>query len=194
MKKWNDFTRREKMIGVLVTGFAVLTVGGIGNAMSGSSPSPAPSPIQQQTAPITTYKEVQETEIIPFSKTSRNDGSMPNGEREVTTKGVNGVKTLTYTVTLVDGVETKRELIREEETKAPIDEVTTIGTYVAPVRQQAPSGGCDPNYSGACVPIASDVDCAGGSGNGPAYVSGPVYVVGTDIYGLDRDGDGVGCE
>lgn len=53
---------------------------------------------------------------------------------------------------------------------------------------------CDPNYSGPCVPIASDVDCAGGSGNGPAYVVGPVYVVGIDIYGLDPDGDGVGCE
>jgi hypothetical protein len=52
---------------------------------------------------------------------------------------------------------------------------------------------CDPNYS-PCVPIASDVDCAGGSGNGPAYVSGPIQVVGTDIYGLDRDGDGVACQ
>ena len=56
----------------------------------------------------------------------------------------------------------------------------------------APSG-CDPNYSG-CVPIASDVDCAGGSGNGPAYVQGPVRVIGGDPYGLDRDNDGVGCE
>lgn len=54
--------------------------------------------------------------------------------------------------------------------------------------------GCDPNYSGACVPIASDVDCAGGSGNGPAYVRGPVRVIGRDIYGLDRDGDGIGCD
>jgi hypothetical protein len=53
--------------------------------------------------------------------------------------------------------------------------------------------GCDPNYSG-CVPIASDVDCAGGGGNGPAYVKGPVRVIGKDIYGLDRDGDGIGCE
>jgi resuscitation-promoting factor RpfB len=44
------------------------------------------------------------------------------------------------------------------------------------------------------VPIASDVDCAGGSGNGPAYVRGPVKVIGDDIYGLDRDGDGWGCE
>lgn len=60
--------------------------------------------------------------------------------------------------------------------------------------QDAGSDGCDQNYSGQCVPIASDVDCAGGSGNGPAYVRGPVYVVGSDIYGLDRNNDGVGCE
>jgi hypothetical protein len=53
---------------------------------------------------------------------------------------------------------------------------------------------CDPNYSG-CVPIASDVDCAGGRGNGPAYVDGPVRVIGTDIYDLDgNDNDGIGCE
>lgn len=53
---------------------------------------------------------------------------------------------------------------------------------------------CDPNYTGACVPVASDVDCASGSGNGPAYVSGPVRVVGDDIYGLDSNHDGIGCE
>lgn len=53
---------------------------------------------------------------------------------------------------------------------------------------------CDPNYSGSCVPIASDVDCSSGSGNGPAYAHGPVTVVGTDIYDLDRDHDGIGCE
>ncbi|MCV7030254.1 hypothetical protein [Mycobacterium sherrisii] len=64
---------------------------------------------------------------------------------------------------------------------------------IAPI-PQAPGQSCDPNYSGACVPIASDVDCAGGSGNGPAYVKGPVRVIGKDIYGLDRDGNGIGCE
>ena len=56
-----------------------------------------------------------------------------------------------------------------------------------------PTQHCDPNYS-PCVPIASDVDCAGGSGNGPAYVEGPVRVIGNDIYDLDSDGDGIGCE
>ena len=70
---------------------------------------------------------------------------------------------------------------------------TTVAQSAARYVQEQGSD-CDPNYSGACVPIASDVDCAGGSGNGPAYVSGPVTVIGKDIYGLDRDGNGIGCE
>lgn len=53
---------------------------------------------------------------------------------------------------------------------------------------------CDPNYEGACLdPNASDYDCEGGSGDGPDY-TGAVTVVGVDHYGLDSDGDGVGCE
>jgi len=63
-----------------------------------------------------------------------------------------------------------------------------------PAPAPRPSSNCHPNYTGKCVPKASDVDCAGGSGNGPAYVSGPVTVVGYDVYGLDGDDDGIGCE
>jgi hypothetical protein len=71
--------------------------------------------------------------------------------------------------------------------------VAVVGRFIldAPLEQ---SSDCDPNYKGACVPIDSDVDCEGGGGNGPSYVSGPVYVVGKDIYGLDNNHDGVGCE
>lgn len=54
------------------------------------------------------------------------------------------------------------------------------------------ASGCDPNYSG-CVPIASDVDCEGGSGDGPEY-TGVVTVTGSDIYDLDSDSDGTACE
>ena len=53
--------------------------------------------------------------------------------------------------------------------------------------------GCTPGYS-PCIPPGPDVDCAGGGGNGPRYVQGPVRVTGSDPYGLDADGDGVGCE
>jgi hypothetical protein len=70
--------------------------------------------------------------------------------------------------------------------------VQSVGPYQMPVPQQQGSE-CDPNYE-PCVPIDSDVDCASGSGNGPSYVDGPVTVVGTDIYDLDRDGNGTGCE
>jgi hypothetical protein len=53
---------------------------------------------------------------------------------------------------------------------------------------------CHPSYTGACLdPNAYDYDCLGGSGNGPLY-TGPVTVVGTDTFGLDADGDGIGCE
>lgn len=57
----------------------------------------------------------------------------------------------------------------------------------------AQGSGCDTNYDG-CVPVSSDVDCAGGSGDGPDYVAGPVSVTGTDVYDLDRDGDGTACD
>jgi hypothetical protein len=39
-----------------------------------------------------------------------------------------------------------------------------------------------------------DYDCFGGSGNGPNYAKGPILVVGPDEFGLDGDGDGIGCE
>ena len=55
-----------------------------------------------------------------------------------------------------------------------------------------PSGDCQ-GYD-PCISPGSDVDCAGGSGNGPRYVGGPVSVNGSDPYGLDSDGDGLGCE
>lgn len=69
---------------------------------------------------------------------------------------------------------------------------------IPPVQSPPPSPppppkNCNPNYR-ECVPNASDVDCAGGSGNGPAYVNGPIHVIGKDVYGLDRDGNGIGCE
>jgi hypothetical protein len=63
-------------------------------------------------------------------------------------------------------------------------------------RDDGGSGGssCNPNYAGACLkPESPDYDCAGGSGDGPDY-TGEVRVVGTDVYDLDRDGDGIGCD
>jgi hypothetical protein len=79
-------------------------------------------------------------------------------------------------------------------TQEPAPPPVTQQPAPPPVTQEPPAQSqCDPNYSG-CVPVASDVDCAGGSGNGPAYAEGPVNVIGSDIYDLDKDKDGVACE
>lgn len=138
-------------------------------------------------SPVVETKTETKTEQIPFAKTTVQDANLAAGTRKVRTKGVPGTKTITYEVTYTDGVATGRKVLRSEVTRKPVTEVVAIGTR----QPQKPK--CDPNYSG-CVPIASDVDCAGGGGDGPAYVSGPIRVIGTDIYRLDRDGDGVACE
>ncbi|MBI4100850.1 G5 domain-containing protein [Candidatus Microgenomates bacterium] len=127
------------------------------------------------------------TETVPCPKETYNDPALTNGQTKLTQACVNGEKANTFKVVYIDGKETERTKTGEAITKAAVAERTAIGT-------KPPTPTCDPNYSGACVPIASDVDCAGGSGNGPVYVSRPVYVIGSDIYDLDRDGDGVGCE
>jgi hypothetical protein len=48
---------------------------------------------------------------------------------------------------------------------------------------------------GGCVrDELGDYDCAGGCGNGPNYVRGPVRVVSPDVFDLDQDRDGIACE
>jgi hypothetical protein len=74
----------------------------------------------------------------------------------------------------------------------PAAVITIVVSHVVhPATTQ--SNNCTPGYS-PCLPPASDYDCAGGSGNGPEYADGPIAVTGSDPYGLDADGDGVGCE
>lgn len=175
-------------------------------------------------------RTVVETEEIPFGEEEVEDPSLPEGTREVRTEGVPGERQLTYEVTFVDGAEVSREIVSEEVTKEPVDQVVVVGTgeeaEAEPVsppeppsdpgrdpsprqserdrpteeprpRQEPapePEPECHPSYEGACVPFASDVDCEGGNGNGPAYVRGPLRVVGPDVYDLDRDGDGIACD
>ncbi|HEU4422043.1 MAG TPA: G5 domain-containing protein [Pilimelia sp.] len=155
-------------------------------AASATPTTAAPSPATGQ-PPVIEKRIVTASRSIPFTTRTVKDSSLPVGTNKIRVNGVAGVKTLTYEVTYTNGVETGRTLLRESVTTAPVTKVIAVGTG-QPQRQ------CDPNYSGACVPIASDVDCAGGSGNGPAYVAGPVRVIGRDIYGLDNDHDGIGCE
>lgn len=178
---------------VWVKGLTVIKQVMLGTAVLGTAGYVAVTPTESTPpegvkSPITEIETKSETTPVAFQKETVEDGNLAKGKTELRRAGVDGVKTATFSVTMTDGVEVKRELVKEEVTTAPVSEVTAIGSYVAPTPT------CDPNYAGACVPIASDVDCGGGSGNGPAYVYGTVQVIGTDIYGLDRNNDGYGCE
>ncbi len=174
--------------------------------------SAAPSPTSTTPAEVTTI--VTEVVALPFASQSVDDSLLEQGRTFLRTAGQAGSKTVTWTVRSRGGVDVSRVITGEQVTAEPVDEVTVVGTK-APAAPPAPkttpsaapkptptpsatkpptSGQCDPNYAGACVPIATDVDCEGGKGNGPAYVRGPVEVVGKDIYGLDADHDGIGCE
>lgn len=70
----------------------------------------------------------------------------------------------------------------------------TVFALAAPEGVNAQSE-CHPSYENVCLPLhGPDVDCAGGGGDGPLFVEGPVRIVGPDPYRLDRDKDGVACE
>jgi len=64
-------------------------------------------------------------------------------------------------------------------------------------RKSTTPSNCTPGYSPCLVDHGgADYDCAGGSGNGPYYTEpGVEYTVtGSDPYGLDANGNGLGCE
>jgi endonuclease YncB( thermonuclease family) len=71
------------------------------------------------------------------------------------------------------------------------DWAITTGRSGPATRIAPPTGKCDPNYAGGCVPpYPPDLDCADIRALGIA----PVRVVGSDLHRLDGDGDGLGCE
>ncbi|MGB4137538.1 MAG: G5 domain-containing protein [Microbacterium sp.] len=155
--------------------------------------TPIPRPIP------TTFSEIEEKTVIPFERTIVDDAERDLGTTTVTVTGVDGEKVTTYRVTSVAGTEVSREQIREVVTVQPVAEVTARGTRDVAVAEPVPFAAqeqpeCHPSYEWVCVPFASDVDCAGGSGDGPEYVSGPIKVIGHDEYQLDRDKDGIACD
>ncbi len=147
------------------------------------------SPVDNSQLTTTATQLDQQAASIRSSSTMAVRSSTTTAPVETTTTtGETTTTTVSTTTTLATTTTTIATTTTTTATTAP----TTAAT-LPPTTAPAQNTGCDPNYSG-CVPIASDVDCAGGSGNGPAYAQGPVQVIGTDIYGLDGDNDGIGCE
>jgi resuscitation-promoting factor RpfB len=161
----------------------------------GASSEPRTTQAQDTTVvkkDVVKHKLVRIKKAIPYSRATVKTSGLDKGVKVLDQEGRLGVRIRVVRVTLKNGEEVGRDVVKTFVARAPTAQVQLVGTRAKP--EPAPASNCDDNYSGACVPVASDVDCAGGDGDGPAYADGPVRIVGSDVYDLDRDGDGVACD
>lgn len=81
---------------------------------------------------VTVYR-IQNTEVtvdteIAFSSKEVSDSSLEKGKTRIKTKGVNGLKRTTYTVTTENGIEVNRQVLNEITVKEPVTQVVAVGT------------------------------------------------------------------
>ena len=86
-------------------------------------------------APVVTTKEETKTEEVAFQTKEVTNPELPEGTRQVKAAGKKGVRTIVYTVTYTDGVETGRVEKSNTITTPAVDEIVEVGTkkVVAPV-------------------------------------------------------------
>ena len=77
-------------------------------------------------------KKVTETEKISHQTKTVKDAKALEGTKKVTTKGIDGEQTLTYTVTLRDGKEVAKDLESKAVTTEAIAEEISVGTKAKP--------------------------------------------------------------
>src|SRR5699024_1236886 len=91
--------------------------------------------------PVKKVKTETKTEKIEFETVKKEDSSLEKGQEEVTQKGENGTKEITYEITSVEGkkkikkeityVEGKKvdkKIINEKVTKEPKNKIISVGT------------------------------------------------------------------
>jgi pyruvate/2-oxoglutarate dehydrogenase complex dihydrolipoamide acyltransferase (E2) component len=148
---WTRLGTAQKA-GVIVAAVVVPVAGVLAviGAVGGDSSAPAANPERQPAASATAVasasapapvagkspgvgkRTITETEPIAFKSRTVKDNWLPKGTREPRTAGIDGVRTKTYEVTLVDGRETKRKLLKSEVTREPVPEVVAVGTNTGP--------------------------------------------------------------
>ena len=74
------------------------------------------------------YREVTETEYIPYETITEEVQTIPRGTTQVMTAGVNGERQVVYTVEYVNGVETSRTKQYDYVNSYPVNEVILYGT------------------------------------------------------------------
>ena len=83
---------------------------------------------KKATAPVVTTENVTETQVIYHGTITLSNPDLPKGTKRIKIAGVDGEKTVVYTITKTNGVETSRVVRDEQITKTPITQVVEIGT------------------------------------------------------------------
>jgi uncharacterized protein YabE (DUF348 family) len=132
---------------------------------------------------VTTVRDVVETavESIPYASFTHYDSELPEGESVMAQGGWSGSVQREYRVRVINGKETRRELVSETVTP-PQDEVIVVGTYVKPAAPVAVAAAVAPPASASQQGCARTLNVyatwytassAGGSG---------ITATGTSVY------------
>ena len=78
------------------------------------------------------YKEEIRTESVDYGFVTRETEDMYLGVTEIYSYGIEGEKEVTYKCKYVDGELVDTEVLKEEITKEPVDQIELVGTYEEP--------------------------------------------------------------
>ncbi|ARI79071.1 hypothetical protein HM131_00865 [Halobacillus mangrovi] len=102
------------------------------NELDELKPAKSDSLTEDTNVTITRVEKVTDVieEEVDYSVETRKDDSLPKGEREVVSDGEKGLVTKKYEVTLKNGEETDRELLKESVEKESKKKIVAVGTKV----------------------------------------------------------------
>ncbi len=119
-------------------------------------------------------KDVTTESALPFATVQQEDPQRYKDlDPKVVQAGVEGVHTRVERVTTVDGVETERVLVSEEDTTAPVDEVVAVGTRERPAPAPAPAASTSSTSGGTTAGTSAGTTAA--PAPAPAAPSGDVW-------------------
>lgn len=84
-----------------------------------------------------TEKIVKDTQIVEFGVEKKNNASVARGQITTLQSGSTGEKDITYTIQYLNGKEIAKNIISDEITKEPQDQIIEVGTSVSTVSRSS---------------------------------------------------------
>ena len=119
-------------------------------------------------------------QLIGYEKVTRESSSMLKGTKKISQNGSYGEKLITTLVTYINGERTYSTVVSERQTKAPVNEITLVGTK-SPYSGYYGSSDSSYGYSGFIWPTRGAYSLSSGYGYRSASISGWGYHGGIDI-------------